>query len=288
MAEIERPNNQIVTFVENLMIREGGFYTLLGSKPMTIFDITCTIEENEEDIARSYENSKLFFEKAKKDPEKSHTNGASLPDFEEYRAVCLSRLTTHQFLNKKMLWEVWLKKRGTFSTPAYILTSRRIGKGEMGVFLNIPQMLHILKKHQNEFRQETGMEFEISAILDSFEDEYSVFWNKVCGNHYLLGLLLGYGEKNAYLFNWLKTNSLPLSAVSILRFPDLSRLEQTKTPALKKNNPVEDLPIPYFVSFEINDPEIQRYATEKEKIISFLKERDYIAFALDHLKPCLE
>ncbi len=43
----QEQQDEITIFLENLMIRDGGLYTLLGSKPMTEFDITDTLDKTE-------------------------------------------------------------------------------------------------------------------------------------------------------------------------------------------------------------------------------------------------
>lgn len=266
-------------FLENLMIRDAGLYTLLGSKPMTLFDITCSVEETEEDIAQSYERTLQYYALSKQNPEK-YPVSKELPDYEEFKMICLSRRKTHQFLNRKRLWQAWVAEKGTCANLTYILTSRKVRDEPMGLFINIPSTLYILKKYRTEFVELTGIQFDLATILESIEDENSFFWEKVCENHYLLGLLLGYGEKNAYLFDWVRTKSLSLASVSTLRFPELSRLNCYTKQILKRKVSIEELPIPYFVSFEINDEKIECYLKEREKIISFLKDKDFTSFVL--------
>lgn len=274
-------------FLENLMIREGGLYTLLGSKPMTLFNVTDTIDASEEGLAQSYAEAKEFSEKAKEDPEHYHVSGSTMPDYDTYKKECLTNYNSMIFTHKKKMWEAWLIYSKHFSNSTYKLFSRPLSREkaniEVGLFINVPQALHILKKYRIEFCQITGMEFDTDKILDSIEDKGSFFWDRVLTNHYLLGLLLGYGEKNAYLFDWVRKNSLLLQSVSILRFPELSSLNLDTKQIMKKNVTINDLPIPYFVSFEINDKEIERYTQEREKIIDFLKDKDFVAFALNCL-----
>jgi hypothetical protein len=268
------------------MIREGGLYTLLGSKPMTLFNVTDTIDASEEGLAQSYAEAKKFSEKAKEDPEHYHVSDLTMPDYDTYKKKCLTNYNAMIFTDKKKIWDAWLIYSKYFSNPAYKLFSRSLSNEKaikVGLFINIPQAMHILKKYRLEFCQITGIEFDTDKILDSIEDEGSVFWDRVFTNHYLLGLLLGYGEKNAYLFDWVRKNALQLQSVSILRFPELSRLKQHTKQTLKKNVTIQDLPIPYFVSFEINDKEIERFAQEREKIIDFLKDKDLVAFVLNCL-----
>ncbi|MFZ0566258.1 MAG: hypothetical protein WAM28_08755 [Chlamydiales bacterium] len=260
------------------MIRNGGLYTLLGTKPMTEFDITDTLDKTEQEIAQSYEELKVSLR------EQKSSNCSALPTFEEYVKKCNLQREELKFGDCKILWDTWLKTYGTVSTPTYKLIAWK-GDFTAGLFIHVPHLIYTLKKYYREFSQITGIQFDVDTILNSIEDKNSVFWRKVLTNHYLHGLLLGYGERNAYLFNWVRKEALPLESVSILRFPELSRLNQHAKQILKKKVSIDDLPIPYFVSFEINDEEIERYSKEQKKIISFMKDKDFTSFILKCLLP---
>lgn len=285
-AEVsQKQQDEITIFLENLMIRDGGLYTLLGSKPMTEFDITDTLDKTEQEIAQSYEELKTAIKEQALKSEKS-SDCPTIPTFEEYVKKCKLQREELKFGDCKILWDTWSKIYGTISTPTYRVIAWE-GDFTVGLFIHVPYLTHILKKYYKEFSQITETQFDVDTILDSIEDKNSVFWNKVLTNHYLHGLLLGYGERNAYLFNWVRKEALPLESVSILRFPELSRLNQYAKQTLKKKISIEDLPIPYFVSFEINDEEVERYSKEREKIINFMKDKDLTSFVLECLLPVL-
>lgn len=267
-------------FLENLMIRDCGIYTLLGSKPMTEFDITESSPATEEELAESYEELKLFLEKAKQDPEHYHANGAILPSFEEFKRKCLTHSLA--FLEKRKLWNDWLEAKINISNPLFKLIETG-NENKMGLFIHIPQTVYILKKYQNEFSALTSIKFDPDNILDSIDDKNSVFWNRVFVNHYLMGLLFGYGEKNAYLFDYIRRQGIPFDLASISRFPQLSRMEEYMKKVLKKKISIKDLPIPFFASFEIDDPQVSKYSKERKKIIKFLKDRDIDSFVLECL-----
>jgi hypothetical protein len=279
-ARVEK--SDITLFLENVMIREDGLFTLLGSKPITQFDIAETLIETEEEILREYEQSKDFLEKCRQDPEHFHSDNMQLPDYEVYREKCLKNRHALRFIDHKKLWENWLKEKGGISTPLYRLTYRK----DQGMLINILNTLFILKKYYSDFSRMTEMEFDIQTILDSINDPESKFWDEVFKNHYLFGLLMGYGQKNAYLFDWISKNRLPLKAISFGRFKEFSRLNQHHELMRKIDVDIYDLEIPYFVSFEIDNEDVERYTREKEKIIAFLKDKDLISFVLSQfLEP---
>ncbi len=251
---------------------------------MTEFDITDTLDKTEQEIAQSYEELKIFLKEQELKSENQASNCPTLPTSEEYVKKCNLQREELKFGDRKILWDTWLKTYGTISTPTYkVIAWER--DFTVGLFIHVPYLIHTLKKYYREFSQITEIQFDVDTILNSIEDKNSVFWKKVFTNHYLHGLLLGYGERNAYLFDWVKKETLPLEFVSILRFPELSRLNNHAKQVLKKKVSTEDLPIPYFVSFEINDEVVERYSKEREKIISFMKDKDLSSFVLKCLLP---
>ena len=276
--------DDITLFLENLMIREDGLYTLLGSKAMTTFDITETLSETEEDFKRDYENARSFEEKCKSNPEHFHSDAMTLPDYKVYRERCLKNMHVMRFLHHKNLWENWLHEKGSVSNSIYKLTAR----GGRGLFVNVPNAISILKKYYADFSEKTGIEFDIDTIIDSIDDLESAFWNEVFKSNYLVGLMMGYGQKNSYLFDWAGKKSLPMNVISLGRFKELSRINQHRNVIGKINVDVHDLEIPYFATFEINSEDVERYSKEREKIIHFLKDKELVPFILTQLGACVK
>jgi hypothetical protein len=268
------PKDDITLFLENVMIREDGLFTLLGSKPMTLFDIAQTFPETEVEFKEAYEADKIFLEKCRTDPEHFHTDTMTLPEYREYHDQYVKNKYALRYRDHKKLWESWMCERGPISTPLYRLTSRK----KFGLFVNIPNTLSVLKKYYTDFSQLTQTKFDVDTILDSIDDTESPFWNAVFKNHYLFGLIMGYGQKNSYLFNWSQQNSLAVNVTSLTRFKELSRLNQHINVIRKKNVTLHDLEVPYFVTFEIDNEVVERYSREREKIISFLQNKELIPF----------
>lgn len=278
---IEKDNATL--FLENVMIREYGLFTLLGSKPMLLFDITSKLLETEEELEHEYKAIKDFLEKNKHNPDHASSYAifyATFPGFEEFKEQSLKSLPKRSFGQRKKIWEQWFREKGCLSNSIYKLTFRK----DDGLFINIPNVVYILKKHYSDFVDLTGMTFDPGTILDSIEDAESPFWGQVFKNHYLLGLILGYGQKNAFLFDWKCRHSFSIDTVSIERFRELARLRHRTKAMRKANILVEDLEIPYFVVFDIDDKEMVRYSHEREKIIDFLKDKELVPFVLSQLE----
>ncbi|MCH9609894.1 MAG: hypothetical protein S4CHLAM45_13800 [Chlamydiales bacterium] len=159
----------------------------------------------------------------------------------------------------------------------------------MGLFVNVHQALYILKKYYNDFASVTETQFDLKTILDSIDDKNSSFWKKVFENHYLHGLLLGFGEKNSFLFDHTsKSDLVKIKAISFQRFKELSRSEKHSKGMMQPVVSIKNLVIPYFVTFNINDEIIDKYQKEKESIVQFLEEKNFTDFVLQCLNGTID
>ena len=270
-------------FLENLMIREGGLYTLMGTKPITEFDIDGTTEETEEDIKKTYEELKSFLEKAeleKNKPDKEQTafnpNSLSIPTYEEYKIRCEKNRDFLKFLNHKKLWEKFRKSYENLD-PKFILFSRKFSGEETNVafFVNIPNLVYILHQYQEEFSKRTQINFNPKMIVFQIDDETSVFWDRVFKDHFLKGLVYGYGERSAYLFEWSNEHLETIRKDRRAFFSNKSRLKEVANFLVKSNIQVSDLPIPEFFHFGITDSKKIEYEIEKERIVKSFEDKDF-------------
>ena len=141
-----------------------------------------------------------------------------------------------------------------------------------------------MKKYSNDFINLTGEQFDLTTILDSIDDECSPFWNKVFKNHYLHGLLLGFGEKNSFLFDQTyKNDLLKLKDISIERFEGLLTCDKHSSEAMQPDVTIKNLVTPYFITFDIHDDINHKYSEEKKRIIEFLENKDFTMFVLQCL-----
>jgi len=257
----------IAIFLDNLMIRDCGFYTLLGSKPMTEFDITEMVDTSEEGLQNDYKQYVAALPLEKK------TSCVSYADYREHALDNNSKPGGHIF-DRKRRWEAWVRKMGLVSTARYKLVQWN-GAYQAGLFINVPQMVHHLKQYQQEIESVTEMHFDPTTILDEIECKDSIFWKKVFASHYLHGLLLGFGQKNAYLFDWAQSKEL-----SFNHFSDNQRWQKNIHRIAKTHVSIRDLPIPSFVTFGLCDEQVERYKKERTQIIEFLEKKDWMPFVL--------
>lgn len=258
--------DQTTIFLENLMIREGGLYTLLGSKPVTIFNINMSFPEEDHEIIQYYNSIRS----------ESTCEASAIPSIEDFRIECKKLANSH--MNRKKLWILWKERPHKTLSRRFIIDSRTCEFGEeaMGLFINVPLLEYTLVDNFELFERETQVIFDPYSVVNEIFDASSPFWNKVFSNHFLLGILLGYGKKNSFIFSC--NSKVETEVIS-----SLNEIQKTNV-QLSENVSISDLQPPMFLSFAIYDEEIQKYSHEKEKIVEFYKDRDFKEMTLELLK----
>lgn len=286
-----KEKSETALFLENLMIREGGLYTLMGTKPITEFDIDGTLEESEEDIKKSYDEMKAFLERAeleKKKPDRERTafnpNNLSVPTYEKYKIRCEKNRDLLKFLNHKKLWFEFRKRYKNLDLK-FMLFSRNFPGEEnnIALFVNIPNLVYVLHHHYEEFSKRTEVTFDPKEIVFQINNETSVFWNKVFKDHFLKGLVYGYGERSAYLFEWSDEHLETIHKDRRAFFSNKDRLKEVSNFLVKSNIQVSDIPIPEFFHFGIVDSKKIEYEMEREKIIKFFQNKDFTETTIEIL-----
>jgi len=116
------------------MIREGGLYVLMGSKPMCTFPFDSGYPENKEECQNYYEE--YFKTIQAKDPSNNPI------DYEIFERECLACSHMHH----KSLWKAWKQrlKDSVGSRYRFIIRSSPFGQRRLqGLFLN--ELTHIGK-----------------------------------------------------------------------------------------------------------------------------------------------
>ncbi|MCB1067637.1 MAG: hypothetical protein KDK56_05575 [Simkania sp.] len=266
------------------MIREGGLYTLLGSKPLTEFDVQSVAEETEEELQTSYENLKAFLDKAEKEKNSSEEertafnhDGMVLPTYEKYKERWEKNRTVMKALNSKKLWEKWKNLEESLD-PKFLFISRKApyGEGEIGLFVNIPSLVYILHHYKSEFSIRTQLEYDPNEESFQIRDPDSLFWSRVFRDHFLTGLVYGYGEKSAYLYEW-SNKYLPSIGKEKRQFfsNNDDKMSQREKLRVKSEVLPSDLTIPTFFHFGVSDPRKLEYRIEREKIVDHFKDKDF-------------
>lgn len=252
-ASPEKTQKQL--FLENVMIRECGLYVLMGSKPMCCFDI-------EDGFSDSHQ-------KARYEKYLSNVDNSSIPpmSYDEFK----QEHTLPFRLHHRVLWKDWNENKQSSISPCYKFVSRRAPfdqESELGYFINVPSTTHLLKKHYAFFAQITGIDFDMYQILNEISDNDSIFWEKTFQSHYLMGLLFGFGERNAFFFDWgVRNNSFP---------PAHRKKGQEPANWSKSQVSCSDLKLPLYGVFLIDDASVKKYEKERKHIMKQLKGKDFV------------
>jgi hypothetical protein len=250
-------------FLENVMIREAGLYVLMGSKPMSTFEIDAGFPETEEEKKRYYRDYLRAQNSASKQ---------SLMSYEQFSKQCDNSLHFHY----KHLWETWQAKMLQEVGPCYLFVARKNPYGERrksGLFINVPHTLLTLKKYYQEFVEMNGAPFDPQQVLNEISDENSSFWEKAFHSNYTQGLLLGYGRKNAFAFSWQVENNIMASALPLLN-----------EPTFKQDIAISDLQLPSVQVFSLGDEILETYKRERSQILDELKNKDFEAAVMQWLQ----
>lgn len=240
---------RVEKFLKHVMIENEGIYTLLGSKPMTTFSISPFIDEEEKQVMYSAQSEQ--FKKY-----------ISLKKFTPCVADC------------KQLWKDWKKVEKKYLGSQFLIVE--FEKWEEGILINIPSVTFILNKYHDEFVKITG-QFDPNKVIYQIGKNSDPFWSKIEENHYLLGLLLGFGEKNSKEFQ----------EEDKKRVQYQTRRASAEDPVPNKNPrnlTFEDLIIPPFVIYSLVDDQVEKYKMEREQIIQLYQNQDFAEFTVNILK----
>ena len=231
------PKSDECLFLENIMIRYGGLYVLLGSKPMIDFPIDSGFPETEEECARQYESYVSALKQG---------NLAAM-NYSEYVDDCKNSFHRHH----RRLWNAWRTKMSEYLGPCYLFLSESFRGREFGYFINIPSLLLTLKRYYPEFVEANGGPFDSEQMVAQIGNPDSPFWTKLFQSSYHSGLLLGYGKRNAFLFGCEQQGKK-------FMLPRFSDLEKKLDAHVKKELEVKDLPLPEFCTFSLADEVMEK------------------------------
>lgn len=217
---------------------------------MATFPLAPFIDEEEKQAIYSLQSEKL-------------KNHISLKKFSPSRLDC------------KQLWRDWKKVEKKCLGKQFLFVEYE--KWENGIFINIPAAAYVFKKYYNEFVKVVGQQFDPYTAVYKIGNSADPFWNAVEKNHYLMGLLLGFGEKNSQFFQWESDKGLQYQ-----RSASVFDLGTDKNPQVLN---ITDLTIPPFATYGLIDDQVERYKEEREKIIQFYKGKEFTEHTLRILKP---
>jgi hypothetical protein len=238
-------------FFRDLLLVEGGIYTLLGSKPITQISLETFTEEEKQAYVDSLSKKEL-------------ENALVIEDYS---------LPQH--------WEKWKKISAQFPLKRYLLLEKETKEHAKSLyFINIFQTAVTIEENYEAFRKVVHFDFNPLEVVLEMQDANSKFWEVVEDNDLLKGLLLGYGKINAYAFFWKYESASPRIANFMSSLADVQRNDEFigKVQFSPKN-----FDIPLFTSFESNRTTQNKYKQERQAIQTFYQKKDFVKATLDIL-----
>lgn len=238
-------------FVDHAMLREGGLYTLLGSKPVTWIDMSYSPPNGEE---------KLLFWESLSNNQKIHYSVDDL-DFPKY--------------NAKKIAANWVKIQ-----QKYLGRNFNIVPYENSVFfINQPVLLNFIEENRDLFAEILGKPMQPIEVLNCIGDQSSSLWQAFLKNHFAMGLLLGYGIHNAKCFAFLVCGE---------DVPPSHLVDEGPSTILYEEHPkIGQLQLPMFRVFEGGEDVIDKYERERIQIKRYFQGKNFYQTVYEKMQETL-
>jgi len=231
------------------MLRQSGIYTLLGSKPMSLVDMSYMPPTKEQ----------------------------RLQVWNDHPASFKEKYSSEDLYFRPSNDRVILKKWKKFESKLLGNKFRFIEIEDHDLlFINIELTKKLILDYQDVFKNLLGENITPEEIINCMENSSSKYWHLISQNHKALGLLLGYGLHNATCFQKFMEDRLN---------PELSYASTTSSKTFRQEHPkLSNVSIPGFRVFPGGENQVERYKLERKEILSKCSNRDFPKTALKHLK----
>lgn len=280
-------------FFRNLLFLEGGAYTLLGSKPITIFDLI-EVDQTIIDLNELLPDlpSRIFINKNNEADMKLYH---SLNSQQKRRATIFS--DKDYIFDTVKLWKTWeqfctrldLSNKYLLFKTEYTSFEKEdldpsCNNGYHITFVNVLKTACLLNQHYEIFKQAFGSDFDPIEETLNITNPDSKLWKFLHSEnpqdyYQEVGLLLGYGFENTQIFKWKNTSNN--NFFQQIKGSSASNLNET----LQNPHPFSsnNFPLPTFITyFPINTTQVQ-YTQEKSQIMQFYQNKDLVEATLDVL-----
>lgn len=231
---------KITGFFEELLLEHGGAYTLFGTKPITIEDLY-----SEEDLQKI-----TLFLKERPEIEAIFVERQLEEGWEEYKKIC-----------------------SNISSENYILTEIKSADSRLLIFVNISQTINMFNQYRSDFLEVLEYDFVPERLIEALREKKYEDWGKIICNSKTLGILAGYGYRNAGLFSTKLPTSFQPSENNDPRLPAECILNK------------KPFRIPIFVIIDEEESRllISKYKRERELIKKNYANRDFLQTTLSQI-----
>jgi hypothetical protein len=160
---------KIESFLHELLLKEGGCFTLLGDKPMTSMLI--------------YESNALDFDITR----------LSTKTLQEVQYIDSETALNYQE------WKKWNETQEYKNFFFVSLPLENDPTGQMLFFVNIQETKKMMHTFRGIVKKITGCENE-DRLLEELKKPDVKLWRLILKDHFLAGMLYGYGEENSKMF----------------------------------------------------------------------------------------
>lgn len=226
----QEERKKIENFLKVFLFEEGGAYTLFGDKPIT--DISFFIG-TEDDIC---------------------LDGLSK---ESLDAIVYE---DDQVAQNGKVWKMFCKN---LKCKNYLFVEQPSPFDPLHssyCLVNIEAMKTVFEKYKEIFNQKTGKDLTFNLILDELQEPNSSLWNQIFQDHYLSGLLHGYGEENIKQF---MKNSISIHPPATLKFSH------------EEDNTSDSISLPIYAIAK-DDVTLNKYKKQREKIKKIYENQDFL------------
>jgi hypothetical protein len=155
---------KIQSFLDQFLFVEGAVYSLFGDKPISQMLIFIGSDADRAVLSEEQLETAAFVD------DSITENGQVWKHF-------INKIPSKHFI---------FAERPCRLDPHHVIYS----------LLNIERVKEVLCKHKLDFQKKTESLFDADQVIQEFRDPQSSFWKQVLADHYLSGLLFGYGEEN--------------------------------------------------------------------------------------------
>lgn len=256
LSSVSRKEREALAFLLEVLITDHDFgYTIYGSKPMALGDICLTMPA---DLSFEHKLHYLYF----------------------------------RYKIKRAL-KAWKKHKALFCSETFLILDTPENPSDCLTFIVIHRnhLLDILERNWAHFQKELGKTFTPLELLQQLESGTHTLCEAIKANDKLLGIMLGYGVRNASLFQeraelkraLAEQRKFEGSVDTLMHKLNLLEMHLTDFNALDEEARIHPL---YFLADPMH-PEThslnKQYENERQEILRLIEKGDFLESTLERL-----